>query len=60
MQVLLRFRPTEEHGLKIQGASVDSEIQTKLKNLNNDLFEDENKTENTEIVFIQDIVKPKE
>jgi hypothetical protein len=54
MQVLLSFRPSDDEGL-IE-ASVDSETQNKLKNLNNDLFDP---PVDQEIVFIQDISKPK-
>jgi len=47
MQVLLSFRPSSHDG--IIEASVDSETQNKLKDLNNDLFEPPT---DQEIVFI--------
>ena len=54
MQVLLSFRPSGTTG--VIEASVDSETQNKLKNLNTDLFEN---PPDQEIVFVQDISKPK-
>jgi hypothetical protein len=56
MQVLLSFRPSSTDNTDLLKASIDSSVQSKLKNLNNDLFEPKG---NTEIVFVQDISRGK-